>query len=127
MLAPTVKRLRWGRWKSVERMRLLTLNLQDEILELGERVVSIDDPRISFLVVELCRDGEAESVGLVPDVELRPPPRFNQRFREVLKRLRVVLEGDEKLGEEVPAARSAAPHEGQPLHLREKLAMLCLG
>src|SRR2546430_17405107 len=105
-------------------MRLFALNLQDEILEPGERIVSIDDPRISFLIVELCRDGEAESVGLVPDVELRPAPRLDQRLREVLKRLRVVLEGDEKLGEEVPATRSAAPHEGQPLHLREKLAVL---
>src|SRR2546428_7166424 len=104
--------------------RLLARNLQDEILEPGERIVSIDDPGISFLIVELCRDGEAESVGLITDVELRPTPRFHQRFREVLKRLRVVLEGDEKLGKEVPATRPTAPHEGQPLHLREKLAML---
>src|SRR5437899_2608543 len=108
----------------MEDARLFARNLEDEILELGERVVSIDDPGISFLIVELCRDGEAESIGLITDVELRPPPRFNQRLREVLKRLRVVLEGDEKLGGEVPAARSTAPHEGQPLHLREKLAML---
>src|SRR5437899_92558 len=73
--------------RAAERMRLFALNLQDEILELGERVVDIVDPGISFLIVEVSRDGEAEGVGLVPDVVLRPPPRFHQRFREVLKRL----------------------------------------
>src|SRR2546425_6051231 len=118
-----VERLRRGAGNS-ERMRLFALNLQDEILELGERVVDIVNPGISFLIVEMCRDGESERVGLVPDVELRPPPRFHQRFREVLERLRVVLEWDEERRMKVPATCSAAPHEGQTLHLREKLAVL---
>ena len=51
MLTRRVEGAFGGTLEIVERKRLFALNLQDEILELGERVVSIVDPGISFFIV----------------------------------------------------------------------------
>ena len=52
-----------GCWKSTERMRLFALNLQDEILELGERVVSIVGRATISWLIQIPVTRPADSAG----------------------------------------------------------------